>query len=386
MQNGQNGQGSTTGAPALPAGAHLKEALLKEAKERATGVVLGYRAVNWDAVLEGDVVAVRSLVNACELHEATVRFLDEEDLGDVGEKLNRGLDRFYAESVVPKLGDPRVVRQLSQLPAGAPVEAGGEAGSDAVQPSAGTMTESEGLAPRSRPQVTIGHTIRMNTGCGHLYVTVNESEDGKPFELFNHMGKAGGCAASQNEAIGRLISYALRCGASLEPLIKQLKGISCHRPAWGEDGKISSCSDAIGKALETYHRSRELREERGFAGSGSQTQQASSHGGAQDTGAGSQVAEIGNGDQGAVSLSRQAVSGAVVSFDSATDAVLDRNAGLGSLTSEPRLNTAATASNGHGKKTLDMHRVQGACVDCGSQLSFEEGCVKCHSCGFTECG
>ncbi len=41
--------------------------------------------------------------------------------------------------------------------------------------------------------------------------------------------------ASQNEAIGRLISYAMRVGAKVDPLIKQLKGISCHRPAWGED-------------------------------------------------------------------------------------------------------------------------------------------------------
>jgi hypothetical protein len=382
MQNELNGQGMATNATALDEQGVLQEALLNEAKDRATGVVLGYRAVKWDAVLEGDVAAVRSLVNACELHEATVRFLAEEELGDVGGKLNRGLERYYAESVVPKLGDPRVVRQLSQLPAGAPVEAGGEAGSDAVSQPSGTMTESEGLAPRSRPQVTIGHTIRMNTGCGHLYVTVNESEDGKPFELFNHMGKAGGCAASQNEAIGRLISYALRCGASMEPLIKQLKGISCHRPAWGEDGKISSCSDAIGKALETYHRSRELREQRGYAGSGAQS---TSNGGAQGRDAGAQVADSGGADH-AVSLSRQAVSGAVVSFDSATDAALDRSAGLGSPTSEFRLNAVATASNGHGKKTLDMHRVQGACMDCGSQLSFEEGCVKCHSCGFTECG
>jgi ribonucleoside-diphosphate reductase alpha chain len=43
-------------------------------------------------------------------------------------------------------------------------------------------------------------------------------------------------------------------------------------------------------------------------------------------------------------------------------------------------------SMGSGGGNHDIHRVQGACVDCGSQLSFEEGCVKCHSCGFTECG
>jgi len=28
----------------------------------------------------------------------------------------------------------------------------------------------------------------------------------------------------------------------------------------------------------------------------------------------------------------------------------------------------------------------GTCPDCGSQLAFAEGCVKCHVCGFSECG
>ncbi|RKY22701.1 MAG: hypothetical protein DRQ55_00330 [Planctomycetota bacterium] len=200
----------------------------------------------------------------------------------------------------------------------------------------------EGLAPRTRPQVTVGHTVRMNTGCGHLYVTVNESQDGRPFELFNHMGKAGGCAASQNEAIGRLISYALRCGASLEPLIKQLKGISCHRPAWGEDGKIASCSDAIGKALEKYCEAREARHDALAAGAG----------------AGAQPGTDANGERDALISER-------ASFDSFSP---------------------GSAPAARGSRSNEMGKVQGACVDCGGQLSFEEGCVKCHSCGFTECG
>jgi ribonucleoside-diphosphate reductase alpha chain len=28
----------------------------------------------------------------------------------------------------------------------------------------------------------------------------------------------------------------------------------------------------------------------------------------------------------------------------------------------------------------------GTCPDCGSQLEYAEGCVKCHVCGFSECG
>jgi ribonucleoside-diphosphate reductase alpha chain len=37
-----------------------------------------------------------------------------------------------------------------------------------------------------------------------------------------------------------------------EEIIKQLKGISCHQPAWHNGGRILSCSDAIAKAIEKY--------------------------------------------------------------------------------------------------------------------------------------
>ncbi len=108
------------------------------------------------------------------------------------------------------------------------------------------------IIPRKRPDVIKGTTRAMKTGCGALYVTVNEDEEGLPFEVFNHIGKAGGCASSQSEAIGRLVSLALRSNIAPEEIIKQLKGISCHQHAWSKGGKISSCADAIAKALELY--------------------------------------------------------------------------------------------------------------------------------------
>ena len=166
-----------------------------EAKDRATEVVMAYRGIDWTAVENGERDAVNGLLAACEKHESAKHFLEDE-IGSLGDQLTEGLERFYAESVGPRMRRPAVLRQLQER-SGAP-KAGPNAGPD------------DGLSPRMRPQVTVGHTVRMNTGCGHLYVTVNESEDGRPFELFNHMGKAGGCAASQNEAIGRLISYADR--------------------------------------------------------------------------------------------------------------------------------------------------------------------------------
>jgi ribonucleoside-diphosphate reductase alpha chain len=108
------------------------------------------------------------------------------------------------------------------------------------------------LIPRPRPTITKGATIKMRTGCGNLYITINEDEFGI-CEVFSTLGKAGGCAASQTEAISRLISLALRSGVDVNAIIKQLKGIRCPNPARTEDGDlILSCSDAIGKALEKY--------------------------------------------------------------------------------------------------------------------------------------
>jgi ribonucleoside-diphosphate reductase alpha chain len=107
------------------------------------------------------------------------------------------------------------------------------------------------IAPRPRPEVTRGATIKMNTGCGSLYVTINEDEYGI-FEVFAAMGKGGGCAASQTEGLGRLISLALRAGIDKEQIVKQLKGVRCPNQSWEKGGRVYSCSDAIAKAIERY--------------------------------------------------------------------------------------------------------------------------------------
>jgi ribonucleoside-diphosphate reductase alpha chain len=119
-------------------------------------------------------------------------------------------------------------------------------------PAAGEAAAPQHISPRPRNDVTWGATRKMTTGCGSLYVTINEDERGL-FEVFAAMGKGGGCAASQTEAVSRLISLALRSGIDRDQIVKQIKGVRCPNQAWEKGGRIYSCADAIAKALERHN-------------------------------------------------------------------------------------------------------------------------------------
>jgi ribonucleoside-diphosphate reductase alpha chain len=109
------------------------------------------------------------------------------------------------------------------------------------------------LGPRRRPKVTRGVTERVNTGCGYIYVTVNFDQQGIS-EVFSTLGKSGGCAAAQLEAISRLTSLALRSGIDIDSIVKHLRGIRCPSIAWEQGHAILSCADAIASVLEKYIR------------------------------------------------------------------------------------------------------------------------------------
>jgi ribonucleoside-diphosphate reductase alpha chain len=199
---------------------------------------------------------------------------------------------------------------------------------------------------RSRPDVMRGTTIRKETPLGVMFVNITEDEKGQPFEVFLNLGKAGGSAMADAEAIGRLVSLALRSGISLQEIHRQLRGISSDRAVGLGPNKVLSLPDAVGIALEQWWRDKQ----------GVQT----------DLLAG----------------------GAPVSAPSPVTPMappmLTPAAGV-PLTRPPMTNGAEQMQpiefgSAHGEVFM------GTCPDCGSQLEFAEGCVKCHVCGFSECG
>jgi len=177
--------------------------------------------------------------------------------------------------------------------------------------------------PRIRPNETVGITRRMRTGEGQLYITINQDDNGL-CEVFTTIGKAGGNAAAQSEAISRLISLALRSGIDPNAIVKQLKGISGPNPTW-EDGRlILSTPDAIGKALDDY-----LRED-------------NNSGQALDNNPESKKSPI-------------------------TMATSEEVNDLNEQVTDFTFNNIST------------------CPDCGSSVMHEAGCVTCPGCGFSKC-
>jgi ribonucleoside-diphosphate reductase alpha chain len=176
------------------------------------------------------------------------------------------------------------------------------------------------LKPRPRPAITSGVTERIRTGEGNLYITINEDEEGLS-EVFASLGKAGGSAAAQSEAMCRLISLCLRSGLDPATIVKQLKGIGGPNPVWDNGELILSAPDAIGRALERF-------------------------------------------------LERTGRSAA--------------DERRGTATAEAVTRAAAATQTFQGPGAMPA-RPMSSCPDCGSPVAHENACLVCKHCGWSRC-
>ena len=151
-------------------------------------------------------------------------------------------------------------------------------------------------AVRQRPDTLEGFTTKIKTGMGYLYVTITEYEN-RPFEVFATIGKSGRSTTAKTEAIGRLVSLALRAGVKVDKIVEQLKGIGGEHPVFQEGGLVLSIPDAISRVLEKRY-----------------------------------------------------------------------------------LKDGNLKTNHHNSLSGEV------CPDCSQTISFEEGCMTCHFCGFSKCG
>jgi ribonucleoside-diphosphate reductase alpha chain len=106
--------------------------------------------------------------------------------------------------------------------------------------------------PGKRDKILWGPTIKQPTPCGNMYVTITEDQDGHLQELFGKLGKGGGCAAANMEAVGRLASVAIRAGVDPQQIVMSLRDIGCGMQCGFGPERVVSCLDAMGLALQRH--------------------------------------------------------------------------------------------------------------------------------------
>jgi ribonucleoside-diphosphate reductase alpha chain len=178
------------------------------------------------------------------------------------------------------------------------------------------------VRPRARPDVITGRTQKILTGYGALYVTINEDDKGL-FEVFAQIGRGGGYTASFTEGIARLVSLCLRSGVPVDEIIDQLEGIRSPRIAVDHGERVYSIPDAVAKAIKRH-----------------------------------------------IGMQKSGVVPAVETFDELG----------GAVETDVELEKESRSADEMIRKGLNPE-----CPECGKQLIYEEGCVKCHSCGYSEC-
>ncbi len=215
------------------------------------------------------------------------------------------------------------------------------------------------IIPRSRPEFLKGTTYRIRTGYGNLYITVNEDENGNPFEVFAQIGKAGGFFAGQAEAISRLVSLSLRSGLEIHELIDQLKGIRGPNVSWSEGEMVLSLPDAIGQVLERHISRAQAQLDLNLDAPKSVVSDIEA--------------------KAEEELAKTAVSNAEtggVASPVAADA-------LPTATIEAAMMGSATAAKK--QRSIADYGDAPVCPSCSSMLALGEGCLYCQGCGWSKC-
>jgi len=176
--------------------------------------------------------------------------------------------------------------------------------------------------PRARPDTIEGRTQKIITGYGSLYITINEDDKGL-FEVFAQIGRAGGYTDSFTEALARLISLCLRSGIPVDEIIDQLEGIRSPRIAIDHQERIFSIPDALAKAMKRH-----------------------------------------------MGITKLGLQPPVESFDV-----------HGSIHADDEMDK----EHREDYEVIVRKGLNPECPECGNALVYEEGCVKCHTCGYSEC-
>ncbi len=214
-------------------------------------------------------------------------------------------------------------------------KAGGEAPSaESALPGMRVQRADDGdveLNPIKLPEIMSCLRIRQMTPFGNMHVKVSvDPVSGREREVFAQLGKGGDVANSDLEAICRILSLWLRSNGSLKMAIKQLEGIGSSLSVPTQDGRIMSLADGLATALQRYL---DAKQEVGLHG-----------------------LLLGGAEPDQIRIPHAQATPRTAHTP-------------GAHTNPPR--------------SVSQYKIK--CPACTSALAFEEGCVKCHSCGFSQC-
>jgi len=191
------------------------------------------------------------------------------------------------------------------------------------------------VKPVTLPEIMTCVRVRQLTPFGNMHVKITvDPHTERELEVFAQLGKGGDLANSDLEAICRLLSLLLRCGGSVDLAIKQLNGIGSSLTIPAREGKIMSLGDGLAKAMIKYLRAKE--------------------------------------EFGLKSL----ILGQTNLPTDQKGAIMDNRSG-NHVKKRGRVLDVGQAYS------FAAYKIK--CPACDGSLSFEEGCVKCHSCGFSQC-
>jgi ribonucleoside-diphosphate reductase alpha chain len=214
------------------------------------------------------------------------------------------------------------------------------------------------LEPRKRALVTRGKTYEVKTEQGDLYITINEDDEGI-VEVFLNIGKSGSFTQGYTEALGRMISMALRSGIKPDSIVKQLQGIRTSTPTLNRGMFVYSVPDAVAKILKKH-----VEEQREQIKMFTEKEVPVVNEEVIDDGMSPVPDEDNSTNEEQKPIDIEYVAESTVTTQTI---ITEEDTGHG-----------YTKDNNFGDM-LD-------CPECGSDLEYAEGCILCRSCGYSKCG
>ena len=178
------------------------------------------------------------------------------------------------------------------------------------------------VKPMVLPDIMPAVRIKQVTPFGNMHVkVVIDPKANVEREVFAQLGRGGDLANADLEAICRLISLYLRVGGDLDDVVNQLKSIGSSLSIPTKDGRIASLADGLARALRKY----------------------------------------------------QAYQGKV------------DEASIGTPPREQSHKVFLPAMHEARKGATSEFKVKCPDPKCDGELTFEEGCARCHACGYSLC-